>query len=115
MGTFRGDATLATWLMHIVVNEALGRSRRNKRGAEVIAIDSGGEARAAEDTMNDNPANPPERLAASAQARPPIEANIDAPPGPFPALFLLRAVAEVTVAQCALDLALPAARVRAAG
>src|SRR5260221_10011818 len=66
MGTFRGDAKLSTWLMRIVVNEALGRSRRNKRGAEVIAIDSGGEARAAEDTMSDHPANQPERLAASA-------------------------------------------------
>src|SRR5882672_9623100 len=50
MGTFRGDSRLSTWLMRIVVNEALGRSRKNKRGAEVIAIDSGAQALAAEAT-----------------------------------------------------------------
>src|SRR5258706_3812968 len=97
MGTFRGDAKLSTWLMRIVVNEALGRSRRNKRGAEVIAIDSGGEARAAEDTMSDNPANQPQRLAASAETRRLIEAKIDALPDQFRAGLVLRAVEEMTV------------------
>src|SRR5260221_9776232 len=38
MRTFRGDAKLSTWLMRIVVNEALGRLRRNKRDADAIAI-----------------------------------------------------------------------------
>src|SRR5260221_2568571 len=66
MGTFRGDAKLSTWLMRIVLNQTLSPSRRNKRGAEGIAIDSGGEARAAQGTMSDNPGNQPERLAASA-------------------------------------------------
>src|SRR5258706_7528948 len=97
MGTFRGDAKLSTWLMRIVVNEALGRSRRNKRGAEVIAIDSGGEARAAEDTMSDNPANQPERLAASAETRRLIAAKIDALPDQIRAGLVLRAVEEMTV------------------
>ncbi len=112
MGTFRGDAKLSTWLMRIVVNEALGRSRRNKRGAEVIAIDSGGEARAAEDTMSDNPANQPERLAASAETRRLIEAKIDALPDQFRAVFVLRAVEEMTVEEVAQALSIPEATVR---
>jgi len=112
MGTFRGDAKLSTWLMRIVVNEALGRSRRNKRGAEVIAIDSGGEARAAEDTMSDNPANQPERLAASAETRRLIEAKIDALTDQFRAVFVLRAVEEMTVEEVAQALSIPEATVR---
>src|SRR3546814_8806188 len=36
LGGFRADAQLSTWLTRIVINEALGRLRRNKRRAEVI-------------------------------------------------------------------------------
>ena len=112
MGTFRGDAKLSTWLMRIVVNEALGRSRRNKRGAEVIAIDSGAQALAAEDTMSDSPDQQPDRLAASAQTRRLIEARIDALPEQFRTVFVLRAVEEMTVEEVAAALAIPEATVR---
>src|SRR5207344_2808730 len=33
---FRADATLATWLTRIVINEALGRLRRRKRDGVVV-------------------------------------------------------------------------------
>jgi len=112
MGTFRGDAKLSTWLMRIVVNEALGRSRRNKRGAQVIAIDSGAQALAAEDTMSDNPDQQPDRLAASAQTRRLIEARIDALPEQFRTVFVLRAVEEMTVEETAAALGIPEATVR---
>ena len=112
MGTFRGDAKLSTWLMRIVVNEALGRSRRNKRGAQVIAIDSGAQALAAEDTMSDNPDQQPDRLAASAQTRRLIEAKIDALPEQFRTVFVLRAVEEMTVEEAAAALGIPEATVR---
>ena len=112
MGTFRGDAKLSTWLMRIVVNEALGRSRRNKRGAEVITIDSGAQALAAEQTMSDNPDHQPESLAASAQTRRLIEAKIDALPEQFRTVFVLRAVEEMTVEEVAATLAIPEATVR---
>lgn len=112
MGTFRGDAKLSTWLMRIVVNEALGRSRKNKRGAQVIAIDSGAQALAAEDTMSDNPDHQPERLAASAQTRRLIEAKIDGLPEQFRTVFVLRAVEEMTVEETAAALGIPEATVR---
>ncbi len=112
MGSFRGDAKLSTWLMRIVVNEALGRSRRNKRGAQVIAIDSGAQALAAEDTMSDNPDQQPDRLAASAQTRRLIEAKIDALPEQFRTVFVLRAVEEMTVEETAAALGIPEATVR---
>jgi RNA polymerase sigma-70 factor (ECF subfamily) len=112
MGSFRGDAKLSTWLMRIVVNEALGRARKTKRGAEVIAIDSGAEAHAAEETMSDNPDNQPERLAARAQTRRLIEAKIDALPDQFRTVFVLRAVEEMTVEETAQALSIPEATVR---
>src|SRR5467141_4344618 len=38
MRGFRGDAKLSTWLVRIVVNEAIGRARKRSRGAEVIQL-----------------------------------------------------------------------------
>ena len=112
MGTFRGDAKLSTWLMRIVVNEAIGRSRKNKRGAQVIALDSGAQALAAEETMSDNPDNQPERQVERAQTRRIIEAQIDALPDLFRTVFVLRAVQEMTVEEVAQSLSIPEATVR---
>src|SRR5438552_17180487 len=39
MSGFRGDAKLSTWLVRIVVNEAIGRARKRSRGAEIIQLD----------------------------------------------------------------------------
>src|SRR3546814_6369457 len=38
MDKFRGDAKLSTWLTRIVVNEALAKSRKRTRRAEVISL-----------------------------------------------------------------------------
>jgi RNA polymerase sigma-70 factor (ECF subfamily) len=38
LGSFRSEARLSTWLVRIVINEALGRLRR--RGAQVLALDA---------------------------------------------------------------------------
>lgn len=114
MGTFRGEARLSTWLMRIIVNEALGRARRNKRSAEIITLDStfAEGTPAAEATMSDNPDNQPERLAARAETRRLIEARIDALPDSFRAVFVLRAVEEMSVEEVAVALAIPEATVR---
>ena len=114
MGTFRGDAKLSTWLMRIIVNEALGRSRKNKRTAEVIVLDStfDEDAPAAQTTMTDNPDDQPERMAIRAETRRLIEAKIDALPDAFRAVFVLRAVQEMSVEEVAASLSIPEATVR---
>ena len=38
MRGFRGDAKLSTWLVRIVVNEAIGRARKRSRGAEIVHL-----------------------------------------------------------------------------
>src|SRR2546430_15756849 len=38
MSGFRGDAKLSTWLVRIVVNQAIARALMRKRGAEIIQL-----------------------------------------------------------------------------
>jgi RNA polymerase sigma-70 factor (ECF subfamily) len=40
LARFRGDSSLATWLSRIVINEALGRLRTQRRHVDIAAIDA---------------------------------------------------------------------------
>jgi len=111
MGTFRADAKLSTWLIRIVANEALGRLRKIRRGAEVITLDGGEVAMEASENMESNEAQP-EREAVRAQTRAIMERKIDELPDAFRTVFVLRAVEEMTVEEVALALAIPEATVR---
>ena len=115
LATFRADARLATWLVRIVVNEALGRLRRNAaRPAQVFplnaAIDADGET--PEMQMQANPDDQPEPSAMRAQVRQQIEARIDTLPESFRSVFMLRGVEEMSVEEVALALDIPEATVR---
>ena len=68
MGAFRAEAKLSTWLVRIVVNEALGRLRSNRRRAEVIPIDGDPErnAQAMEDVVSEDLSTQPEQAIALA-------------------------------------------------
>ncbi len=112
IGDFRNDAKLSTWLVRIVVNEALGRLRRSKRAAEVIPLagdlpsyDEGPEAA-------DDEGSTPETLAVRGEMRRIMEARIDALPESFRAVFVLRGVEELTVEETAAALGIPDATVR---
>jgi len=83
-GAFRAEAKVSTWLVRIVINEALGRLRR--RGAQVITMD--GELRVL------------------------MEKRIDTLPDAFRTVFMLRAVEELSVEETAAALEIPEATVR---
>ena len=111
---FRAEAKLSTWLVRIVMNEALGRLRR--RGAQVIPLDAA-MASAAYETeteawMEDDPQQQPARIAMRGQVRRLIEARIDTLPDAFRTVFMLRAVEEMSVEEVADALAIPQATVR---
>lgn len=112
LASFRSDARLSTWLVRIVVNEALGRLRRH--GAQVLplnaAIDTDGET--LEMQMPANPDDQPEPTAMRAQIRQQIEARIDSLPDSFRTVFMLRGVEELSVEETALALDIPEATVR---
>ena len=119
MANFRGDAKLSTWLTRIVVNEAIARSRKRNRSAEVIHLD--GDRRNAYETvdhdapsedMREDTAELPEASALRAETRRLLEKKIDELPDAFRAVFMLRAVEEMTAEETALALGIPDATVR---
>jgi RNA polymerase sigma-70 factor (ECF subfamily) len=117
MGNFRGDAKLSTWLTRIVANEALGRLRKRTRAAEVIPFDTqygetGEIADAMEDDMNSQTPEQPETAAVRGETRRLLEAKIDDLPDGFRAVFMLRAIEDLTVEETAVALDIPEATVR---
>ena len=114
MSKFRGDAKLSTWLVRIVVNEAFGRLRKRRRRAEVIPLDGKTESsdEHAEAGMSEVSPEQPERAALRAEARRLLEAKIDDLPDAFRAVFVLRAVEDMTVEEAAACLGIPQATVR---
>ena len=117
MDKFRGESKLSTWLVRIVVNEAIARMRKRSRRAEVIRLGGASEQdrQAAEENMDGStPEQPeqPEQAAARAEARRLLEAKIDQLPDAFRTVFLLRAVEEMSVEEAAECLDIPEATVR---
>lgn len=104
MPAFRGEAKLATWLMRIVINEALGQRRRIEAAGETPS-DAGPEAAAAAEEG-------PEELAHGGELRRMLEARIDTLPAIFRVVFVLRAAHEHSVREVAAILGIPEATVR---
>jgi RNA polymerase sigma-70 factor (ECF subfamily) len=112
IGGFRGDAKLSTWLARIVANQALMRLRKRARRAQIVPLQPG----AALEHLNEIPESgmdkTPERSAQRSEMRRLLEASIDALPGDYRAVFVLRAVEEMSVEETAAVLKIPPATVR---
>ena len=111
LGSFRGDAQLSTWLARIVANEALQRLRKQKRRAEIVPLQSTA-APEVEHVMDSDSDTTPHSSAERAEMRRLLEAQIDALPEAYRAVFMLRAVEELSVEETAAVLDLPPATVR---
>lgn len=114
---FRGDASLATWLTRIVVNEASGRLRTVRRRAGIVELVPGlsacEAAGAQEDAEAGGPApEAPFDAALRSEARRLIEARIDALPDRLRTVFVLRAIEDMSVQETAAALGIPEATVR---
>lgn len=103
LAAFRGGAKLSTWLVRIAANNALMRRRRLARAPQTASIDE-------VDMASSEPG--PERSAQAAEARRKLEVRIDALPGDYKAVFVLRAVEELNVAETSAALGIPKATVR---
>lgn len=97
LASFRGESKLSTWLVRIAANEALMRRRRNIRMAEVVPLD---------------PAIQAEEDHGDSMLRRILEKRIDALPDDYRAVFVLRALEELTVEETAAALGIPEATVR---
>lgn len=113
LDTFNGPEGFAAWLSRIAANEALGRLRRRGR---VIALDDhrGDPNEPGDRGVDAMPSTDlgPERLAASRELRAEIERAIDALPAEFRAVFVLRAVEGLSVAETAASLDIVEATVK---
>jgi RNA polymerase sigma-70 factor (ECF subfamily) len=103
LATFRGESKLSTWLVRITANEALMRRRRSTAALAAAPFDE-------EELVCDAPG--PEGEAQRSQARRALETCIDALPDDFRAVFVLRALEELNVAETAAALSIPEATVR---
>jgi RNA polymerase sigma-70 factor, ECF subfamily len=108
---FKGEASVATWLARIVLNEALGRLRRRRPTVDIEALaetpaDADGVAALAPQ------ASSPEQAAARRELRRAIEQAVDTLPPGFRSVFILRAVEQMSVAETALSLGIPAETVK---
>ncbi len=114
MGSYRGEAKLSTWVMRIAVNEAIARTRKRSRRAEVIRLEGDvlPEGETPEATMNQATPEQPEQGALRAETRRLLENKIDALPDAFRAVFVLRAIEDLSVEETALALGIPEATVR---
>lgn len=131
MAGFRAEAALSTWLVRIVVNESIGRLRKQTRRAEVIQLSGDSSAGThlddgwntdrsrhlenqlpESDSMSDSVQWQPEENASRAEIRRLIEAGIDQLPAIFRTVFMLRAVEEMSVEETSVALGIAPATVR---
>jgi RNA polymerase sigma-70 factor (ECF subfamily) len=112
LASFRGEAKLSTWLVRITANEALMRRRKNARTAMVVPMDAaaGAGEQQWEDPMSEEAG--PESDALRGEMRRLLEARIDALPDGYRAVFVLRALEELTVEETAAALDIPEPTVR---
>jgi RNA polymerase sigma-70 factor (ECF subfamily) len=111
IGSFRGEAKLSTWLVRIVANEALARRRKDQRRAQILPIHGGDEEEHGVELGMDEREGP-QRQAERSEIRQVLEAKIDALPDNFRAVFVLRALEELSVDETAAALGIPEATVR---
>jgi RNA polymerase sigma-70 factor (ECF subfamily) len=111
---FRGESALSTWLTRIVINKALERLRKRRR--EPLAQSSDNvidlEKHLQMASQNTSAGETPERALMRAQTRELLERKIDDLPAPFRTVFVLRALEDMSVEECAASLNLTAATVR---
>ena len=113
MSTFRGTSKLSTWLTRIVINEALGRLRKHKRQASVIAFSEDWRERPEQEapTMTQSSSSP-EDAASRAEIRAVLERKIDELPLAFRTVFIMRELEEMSVEETAECLGVPEPTVR---
>ncbi len=110
---FEGRSSLSTWLTRIVVNEALGRLRAQRRRRELLES----EGVAVIDTYRERLAQasaepPPDAAVAREQLRLLIERAVADLPDGFRSVFVLREIEGLSIEDTAVALDIPAATVK---
>jgi RNA polymerase sigma-70 factor, ECF subfamily len=114
LGTFRGEASLSTWLTRIVLNEALGRLRRQRPTEDLDVLDR--EVQSGETGVIMFPGvssvPDPESAAARAEVRRLLEGAVDELPDAFRLVFVMRDVEGLSIEETATHLGIRAETVK---
>lgn len=111
IGSFRQESALGTWLSRLVLNECLGRQRRNIRRQSLIPMSNEDPTEAMRRSRAPESGRPDEQ-AAAAQLRGLLESRLQQLPDGFRLVFVLRSVEELTVEETAECLDIPPETVR---
>ncbi|WP_095086176.1 RNA polymerase sigma factor [Mesorhizobium sophorae] len=96
LDAFRGDASLATWLSRIVINEALGRLRKRRR---TVAMPENPQAEIIRFPLN--PSDDPERTMAQRQILQLVERATDSLPDVYRTVFVARVIEGLSIEETA--------------
>ncbi len=108
---FKGEASIATWLARIVLNEAKARLRRRRPTVDIEDFsETLAEAGAAPHGAALEPS--PEQAIARQEIGRAIEQAVDALPAAFRSVFMLRAIEQMSIEETALYLGIPAQTVK---
>ncbi|HEX3913993.1 MAG TPA: RNA polymerase sigma factor [Steroidobacteraceae bacterium] len=111
MGSFRGEASLCTWLSRLVLNECFARMRRNVRRENVVPMVSA--SRDVESThMIVDESDSPDNALGRGQIRELLERKVDQLPENYRTVFVMRSVEELTVDETAETIGIPEETVR---
>ena len=110
---FRGQASLATWLSRVVVNQCLARLRRQARRDNIVPMVAMADADEREaHAMPSQTTESPDSALLRSELRAVLERKLDALPESFRTVFVLRCVEELSVEETAEVLGVPEATVR---
>ena len=113
MDRFEGRSSLSTWLTRIVINEALGRLRSDRRRRAQLEAEGVPVLDAyREKLMAGSETSPPDAAVAREQLRRLLEHAIGALPEIFRTVFVLREIEGLSVEDTAEALTIPAATVK---
>jgi RNA polymerase sigma-70 factor (ECF subfamily) len=101
LATFRGESGLGTWLGRVVINEALGRLRRERPTVELTEKMEAGPASHGEVIPFPGEQIDPERIMAQRQIHSLLERAIDDLPDAFRTVLVARVIEEMSVEQTA--------------
>lgn len=110
IGQFRGEASLATWLSRLVLNQCLGRLRRDTRRQKVVPLVRPDDNELA--AVPEEDSERPDRILARKQLRTLIESKLDELPQAFRIVFVLRSVEDLSVEETARTLEIAEGTVR---
>jgi RNA polymerase sigma-70 factor, ECF subfamily len=103
---FKGESSLATWLARIVLNEARGRLRRRHPAVDIDNMPETPRA-GSDPALIVHADMSPERASARQEIRRAIENAIDRLPLTFRAVFIMRAIEQMSIDETAHCLGIP--------